>query len=81
MIDPHHPPLASLLALLLQEPVSGFNAENVAARPEIVERGLRFLNLAYTAVWVVLALYLVSLSIRLRRLSLQVRRLKERVGL
>ncbi len=81
MIDPHLPPLASVIALLLQEPVSGFSAENVAARPEIVERGLRFLNLAYTAVWIVLAVYLVSLSMRLRRLSLQVRRLKERIGL
>jgi CcmD family protein len=81
MIDPHLAPLATVFALLLQEPLSGFSAENVAARPEIVERGLRFLNLAYTAVWIVLAVYLVSLSMRLRRLSLQVRRLKERIGL
>ncbi|HYS77393.1 MAG TPA: CcmD family protein [Candidatus Dormibacteraeota bacterium] len=77
---PNLPPVASVLALLAQEPVSGFTAENVATRPEIVERGLRFLNLAYTAVWVVLAVYLVSLSVRLRRLSLQVRRLRERGG-
>ena len=61
--------------------MTGFTAENVAARPEIVERGLRFLNLAYTTVWVVLAVYLLSLSVRLRRLSLLVRRLKERAGL
>lgn len=73
--------LASVLALLAQEPVTGFTAENVAARPEIVERGLRFLNLAYTAVWVILSVYVLSLSIRLRRLSLQVKRLKERAGL
>ena len=46
-----------------------------------MERGLRFLNLAYTAVWVVLAVYMLSLSLRLRRLSAQVRRLKERAGL
>ncbi|PYT15148.1 MAG: hypothetical protein DMF51_07275 [Acidobacteria bacterium] len=78
---PHLPTVTSFLALLAQEPVSGFTAENVAARPEIVERGLRFLNLAYTAVWVVLAVYLLSLSVRLRRLSLQVRRLRERAGL
>ncbi len=81
MIVPHLPPLASVFALLVQEPVTGFSAENLAARPEIVERGLRFLNLAYTAVWVVLAAYLLSLSMRLRRLSMQVRRLKERAGL
>ncbi len=75
------PPLASLLsalALAVQEPISGFTAETVATRPEIVERGLRFLNYAYTAVWIVLAVYLVSLSVRLRRLSDQVRRLKQR---
>jgi len=78
---PHLPPLASVFALLVQEPVTGFSAENLAARPEIVERGLRFLNLAYTAVWVVLAVYLLTLSMRLRRLSTQVRRLRERAGL
>jgi CcmD family protein len=70
-----------LLALLAQDSATGFVAENVAARPEVVERGLRFLNLAYTAVWVVLAVYLLSLSFRLRRLSSQLRRLKERAGL
>ena len=81
MIEPHLPPLVPFLAFLAQEPVTGFTAETVAARPEIVERGLRFLNLAYTAVWVVLAVYLLSLSLRLRRLAQQVRRLKERAGL
>jgi CcmD family protein len=74
-------PIAPLLALLAQDPATGFVAENVAARPEVVERGLRFLNLAYTAVWVVLAVYMLSLSLRLRRLSSQLRRLKERAGL
>ena len=81
MIDPHLAPMAQVFALLLQEPATGFAAETVAARPEIVERGLRFLNYAYTAVWVVLAVYLFSLSVRLRRLSRQVARLKERAGL
>ncbi len=81
MIDPHIEPVASVFALLVQDPATGFTAENVAARPEVVERGLRFLNLAYTAVWVVLAVYLLSLSIRLRRLSRQIARLKERAGL
>ena len=80
MIDPHLPSFVSALALLTQEPATGFTAENVAARPEVVERGLRFLNLAYTAVWIVLAVYLFSLSLRLRRLARQVGRLKERAG-
>ena len=81
MIHPHIEPVASVFALLVQDPATGFTAENVAARPDVVERGLRFLNLAYTAVWVVLAAYLLSLSIRLRRLSRQIARLKERTGL
>ncbi len=81
MIHPHLEPVASVFALLVQDPATGFTAENVAARPDVVERGLRFLNLAYTAVWVVLAVYLLSLSIRLRRLSRQIARLKERAGL
>ncbi|HKB08171.1 MAG TPA: CcmD family protein [Candidatus Polarisedimenticolia bacterium] len=81
MNDWHLSSLASIVVLLAQEPVTGFTAENVAARPEIVERGLRFLNYAYTAVWVILSVYVLTLSIRLRRLSLQVRRLKERAGL
>ena len=81
MIHPHIEPVASVFALLVQDPATGFTAENVAARPEVVERGLRFLNLAYSAVWVVLAVYLLSLSIRLRRLSRQIARLKERAGL
>ena len=75
---PHLPSVAALLSLVSQDPVTGFTAENVASRPEIVERGLRFLNYAYTAVWIVMAVYLMSLSVRLRRLSLQIRRLKER---
>ena len=75
---PHLPSVVTRLILLAQEPVTGFTAENVATRPEIVERGLRFLNYAYTAVWIVLAVYLLSLSVRLRRLVAQVRRLKER---
>jgi len=81
MIHPHLGPVASVFALLVQDPATGFTPENVAARPDVVERGLRFLNLAYTAVWVVLAVYLLSLSIRLRRLSRQIARLKERAGL
>lgn len=75
--------VASSWVALAQESsqISGFSAESAAARPEVVARGFRFLIGAYTAVWVILAAYLLSLSVRLRRLSLQVRRLKDRTGL
>ena len=52
-----------------------------AADPAQVARGFRFLTAAYTVVWVILAIYIMSLSVRLRRLSQQVRRLKERLGI
>jgi CcmD family protein len=83
MILPDPPVLASALTTVAQEAsrVTGFAAETAAARPEVVARGFRFLIGAYTAVWVILAAYLLSLSVRLRRLSAQVRRLKERAGL
>jgi CcmD family protein len=55
-------------------------AAQAAARPETVLRGLRFLSGAYTVVWVLLAAYLVMLSLRQHRLSRQVRRLRERLG-
>ena len=51
-----------------------------AARPEQVLRGLRFLSGAYTMIWVILAAYLVMLSLRQHRLSRQVRRLRDRLG-
>jgi len=56
-------------------------AAEAAARPEQVLRGLRFLSGAYTVVWVILAAYLIMLSLRQRRLSRQVRRLRERLGI
>ncbi|PYS95603.1 MAG: hypothetical protein DMF50_08085 [Acidobacteria bacterium] len=56
---------------------SGPTADTVAAQPAVAARGFRFLIGAYTAVWMILALYLLSLSVRLRALSRQVRRLKE----
>ncbi len=75
--------LVTTLVALAQDAGSaaGFTAETVAARPEVAARGFRFLIGAYTAVWVILAAYLLTLSVRLRRLSQQVRRLKERLGL
>jgi CcmD family protein len=77
-----HPLAVSLVSLVtestgLQEAVM----PNAAADPVAVsERGLRFLMGGYIAVWVILAAYILSLSVRLRRLARQVRRLKERLG-
>ena len=50
-------------------------------RSDQVARGLRFLNAAYTAVWVILAAYLVLLSVRQRRLERQMQRLRQRLGI
>jgi CcmD family protein len=76
------PEIGALVAAFAQEaePITRFTAETAASRPEIVARGFRFLIGAYTAVWTILAIYLLSISIRLRRLSQQVRRLKDRLG-
>ena len=52
-----------------------------AAQTAVIERGLRFLMSAYTIVWIILAIYMLSLSVRLRRVSSQIRRLRERFGL
>jgi CcmD family protein len=78
--------LSSLLAALLasaQEGTSsaGLGAETIAANPDRAARGFRFLIGAYTIVWTILAIYLFSLSIRLRSLSLQVRRLRDKLGI
>jgi CcmD family protein len=70
---------ASFTALLQAATVS--DAAAAALEPAQVERGFRFLTAAYTVVWVILAVYIMSLSVRLRRLSQQVRRLKERLGI
>lgn len=70
---------ASITALLQAATVP--DAANAALEPAQVERGFRFLTAAYTVVWVILAVYMMSLSVRLRRLSRQVRRLKERLGI
>ena len=43
-------------------------------------KNLNYLFWAYTLIWIVLAGYLLSLSVRLRSLSSQVRRLKARLG-
>ena len=50
------------------------------AQPEAVERRLRFLAWAYTAVWLILAAYLYLLSMRQRRLERQIRVLRDRVS-
>lgn len=74
--------LAVLLAATQEAtPATAFTAAEAAARPEVVQRGLRFLTAAYSVVWVILAAYLLSLSIRQRRLARQLRRMRERLGL
>lgn len=60
---------------------AGGMAAEAAARPDQVLRGLRFLSGAYTVVWVILAAYIFMLSLRQHRLSRQVRRLRERLGI
>ena len=54
-------------------------AVGAAAQPEAVERRLRFLSWAYTAVWLILAAYLLLLSVRQRRLERLLRQLRDRV--
>jgi len=81
MIDPPTASLVSILGLLAQEPVTGFTAENVAARPELWSAVCASSTWPTPPSGVVLSVYLLILSIRLRRLSQQVRRLKERAGL
>ena len=74
--------LAGLFAAIQETaPQTAFSAAEAAARPEVVQRGMRFLTGAYSVVWVILAAYLLSLSIRQRRLAQQLRRLRERLGL
>lgn len=75
------PELSTLFAGLQENPVTRFAAEAAAAAPEANLRRFRFLIAAYVAVWTILAAYLFSLSVRLRSLSQQVRRLKDRAGL
>lgn len=72
-------PLGIAIAALLAQTDPAIKM-SAAAQPANVERGFRFLIGAYTVVWVVLAVYMFSVSVRLRRLSRQVRRLKERFG-
>ena len=59
---------------------AGMTAEAAATRPELVMSRLRFLTLAYTMVWIILAAYIGMLSLRQRRLERQLRRLRERLG-
>ena len=43
-------------------------------------KNLGYLFWAYTLIWIVLAAYLFSLSMRLRSVSAQLRRLKSRIA-
>jgi len=74
--------LSGFLAAIQDSPaVAPIAAGASAVRPDAVERGLRFLATAYSVVWTILGTYLVILSFRLRRVSRQVRRIRERLGL
>ena len=77
------PEAASLFGFLagIQDglPQTTMTAAEAVMRPEVVQRSLRFLTFAYTVVWVILAGYLVILSLRLSRLVQQLRRLRERL--
>jgi CcmD family protein len=68
------------LAVQTAAPQGASMANAVADPAAITEPGLRFLMGGYTVVWVILAAYILTLSVRLRRLTRQVRRLKERLG-
>lgn len=69
-----------LAAIQAATPESALAAGDAVARPDQVARGLHFLNAAYTAVWVILAAYLVLISVRQRRLERQMQRLRQRLG-
>ena len=73
--------LAGALGAIQEAAPAAFTADTVAAQPAVAARGFRFLIAAYSAVWTILVFYLLTLSVRLRRLSAQVRRMKERSGL
>jgi CcmD family protein len=70
-----------LAAVQAAVPDAPFVAGEATARPDQMARGLHFLNAAYTAVWVILAAYLVLISLRQRRLERQMQRLRQRLGL
>jgi CcmD family protein len=75
----HH--LAGLLGAGIQAAGAGAaTAFEAAGQSLVVERRLRFLSWAYTAVWLILAVYLLLLSMRQRRLERLVRQLRERIS-
>ncbi len=71
-----HALLASLSAFA-QEAAPAVDAAAGAAGPDAITRRLHFLVGAYSAVWIVLAVYLWTISMRLRRLHQAIRRLKD----
>lgn len=80
------PDLAGILFATLARGIQAAGAADAVANvaavadPAAVERRLRFLSWAYTAVWLILAAYLLLLSMRQRRLERQVRLLRERLS-
>jgi CcmD family protein len=73
--------LPALFAGVQDAAAPAMGAVEAAARPDTAARGLRFLTAAYTAVWIILAGYLLLLSVRQRRLERQLRLLRERLRL
>ena len=73
--------LHGLLAAIQDSPAAGVAAAETAVRPDAVERGLRFLAVAYGVVWTILGVYLVILSFRVHRVARQIRRIRERLGI
>ena len=70
-----HAACVSALGALIQHVAAG----SLEMQMEATARRFRFLIGAYTMIWVILAVYIMSLSTRLHRVSKQLRRLKERL--
>ena len=71
--------LSSIVSSSVEAATAVTSAGSRPDQAELARRGLRFLIGAYTVIWVILAAYMLTLSVRIRRLSQQVRRLKERI--
>ena len=46
---------------------------------DLEERRLKFLFWAYMAIWALMSIYLVSISLRLRSVGRELRRMRERI--
>jgi CcmD family protein len=73
--------LGALFSGIQDAAAPAIEAVEAATRPDVVASKLRFLTAAYTAVWIILAGYLLLLSMRQRRLERQIRALRDRLRL